>query len=130
MAQTVKNVPAMWETWVQFLDWEEFSSKVIDIVTRRKGEVNSIDTKGDRVQLEFTIPSRGIIGLRNNLLTASNGEAIIAHRFKAYEPWKGEMGTYKMGALIAKETGTSTAYSISKLQDSEKRNTFCQLGSP
>jgi GTP-binding protein TypA/BipA len=96
---------------------EEFSSKVIDIVTRRKGDVNSIDTKGDRVQLEFTIPSRGIIGLRNNLLTVSNGEAIIAHRFKAFEPWKGEMGTYKMGALIAKETGTSTAYSISKLQD-------------
>ena len=96
---------------------EEFSSKVIDIVTRRKGEVGSIDTKGDRVQLEFTIPSRGIIGLRNNLLTVSNGEAIIAHRFKTFEPWKGELGSYKMGALIAKETGTSTEYSISKLQD-------------
>ncbi len=96
---------------------EDYSSKVIDIVTRRKGEVLSIETKGDRIQLDFTIPSRGIIGLRNNLLTASNGEAIIAHRFKSFEPWKGELGSYKMGALIVKDTGTSTAYSISKLQD-------------
>ena len=96
---------------------EEFSSKVIDVVTRRKGEVGNIDTKGDRVQLEFTIPSRGIIGLRNTLLTATNGEAIIAHRFSRFEPWKGDMDTHKMGALIAKETGEATAYSISKLQD-------------
>ncbi|MCQ2300092.1 MAG: translational GTPase TypA [Bacteroidales bacterium] len=96
---------------------EEFSSKVIDVVTRRKGEVGTIDTKGDRVQLEFTIPSRGIIGLRNTLLTATNGEAVIAHRFNGFEPWKGEIGDHKMGALIAKETGESTAYSISKLQD-------------
>lgn len=96
---------------------EEFSSKVIDIVTRRKGEVGNIDTKGDRVQLEFTIPSRGIIGLRNSLLTATNGEAIIASRFLEYQPWKGDFDSHKPGALIAKETGESTAYSISKLQD-------------
>ena len=70
---------------------EEFSSKVIDVVTRRKGEIGTIDTKGDRVQLDFMIPSRGIIGLRNTLLTATNGEAIIAHRFSGFEPWKGEM---------------------------------------
>ena len=96
---------------------EEFSSKVIDVVTRRKGEVGTIDTKGDRVQLDFTIPSCGIIGLRNTLLTATNGEAIIAHRFLEFQPWKGDMDDHKYGALIAKETGEATAYSISKLQD-------------
>ena len=96
---------------------EEFSSKVIDVVTRRKGEVGTIDTKGDRVQLDFTIPSRGIIGLRNTLLTATNGEAVIAHRFLEFQPWKGDMDDHKYGALIAKETGEATAYSISKLQD-------------
>ena len=101
---------------------EEFSSKVIDVVTRRKGEVGTIDTKGDRVQLDFTIPSRGIIGLRNTLLTATNGEAIIAHRFLEFQPWKGDMDDHKYGALIAKETGEATAYSISKLQD---RGPFC-----
>ena len=96
---------------------EEFSSKVIDVVTRRKGEVGTIDTKGDRVQLDFSIPSRGIIGLRNTLLTATNGEAIIAHRFLEFQPWKGDLDDHKYGALIAKETGEATAYSISKLQD-------------
>ena len=96
---------------------EEFSSKVIDVVTRRKGEVGTIDTKGDRVQLDFTIPSRGIIGLRNTLLTATNGEAVIAHRFLEFQPWKGDIDDHKYGALIAKETGEATAYSISKLQD-------------
>lgn len=96
---------------------EEFSSKVIDVVTRRKGEIGTIETKGDRVQLDFMIPSRGIIGLRNTLLTATNGEAIIASRFYDFEPWKGELDDHKMGALIAKETGEATAYSISKLQD-------------
>jgi GTP-binding protein len=96
---------------------EEFSSKVIDVVTRRKGEIDTVDTKGDRVQLDFKIPSRGIIGLRNTLLTATNGEAIIAHRFLDFEPWKGDIDDHKMGALIAKETGEATAYSISKLQD-------------
>ena len=96
---------------------EEFSSKVIDVVTRRKGDVGTIETKGDRVQLDFTIPSRGIIGLRNTLLTATNGEAVIAHRFLEFQPWKGDMDDHKYGALIAKETGEATAYSISKLQD-------------
>ena len=96
---------------------EAFSSKVIDVVTRRKGEVGTIDTKGDRVQLDFTIPSRGIIGLRNTLLTSTNGEAVIAHRFLEFQPWKGDMDDHKYGALIAKETGEATAYSISKLQD-------------
>ena len=96
---------------------ENFSSKVIDVVTRRKGEVGTIETKGDRVQLDFTIPSRGIIGLRNTLLTATNGEAVIAHRFLEFQPWKGDMEDHKYGALIAKETGEATAYSISKLQD-------------
>ena len=96
---------------------EEFSSKVIDVVTRRKGEVGNINTKGDRIQLEFNIPSRGIIGLRNTLLTATNGEAVIAHQLSGFEPWKGDIDIHKMGALIAKETGESTAYSISKLQD-------------
>ncbi|MCR4660011.1 MAG: translational GTPase TypA [Bacteroidales bacterium] len=96
---------------------EEHSSKVIDIVTRRKGEVGTIDTKGDRVQLDFTIPSRGIIGLRNTLLTATGGEAVIAHRFLEFQPWKGDIDDHKYGALIAKETGEATAYSISKLQD-------------
>ncbi len=96
---------------------EEFSSKVIDVVTRRKGEVGNIDTKGDRVQLDFTIPSRGIIGLRNTLLTATNGEAVIASRFLEFQPWKGDIDDHKYGALIAKETGEATAYSISKLQD-------------
>ncbi len=96
---------------------EEFNSKVIDIVTRRKGEMLDVQTKGDRVELNFNIPSRGTIGLRNLMLTATNGEAVIAHRFKAFEPWKGELDTHKMGALIAKETGESTAYSISKLKD-------------
>ena len=96
---------------------EEFSSKVIDVVTRRKGEVDTIETKGDRVQLDFTIPSRGIIGLRNTLLTATNGEAVIASRFLEFQPWKGDIDDHKYGALIAKETGEATAYSISKLQD-------------
>lgn len=96
---------------------EEFSSKVIDVVTRRKGEVGTIETKGDRVQLDFTIPSRGIIGLRNTLLTATNGEAVIASRFLEFQPWKGDIDDHKYGALIAKETGEATAYSISKLQD-------------
>ena len=96
---------------------DEFSSKVIDVVTRRKGDVGTIDSKGDRVQLDFSIPSRGIIGLRNTLLTATNGQAVIAHRFLEFQPWKGDLDDHKYGALIAKETGEATAYSISKLQD-------------
>ena len=96
---------------------ESFSGRVIDMVTQRKGEIVSIHTKGDRVHIEFSIPSRGIIGLRNNVLTASEGEAIMAHRFKDYEPWKGDIPGRHNGSLIALETGTAIAYSIDKLQD-------------
>lgn len=100
---------------------EAFSGKVIELVTQRKGEIVSIDTKADRIHLEFSIPSRGIIGLRNNILTATEGEAIMAHRFKAFEPWKGDLGGRRNGSLIAMETGQAIAYSIDKLQD---RGTF------
>lgn len=96
---------------------EEFSGKVIEIVTRRKGEILQIDTRNDRVILEFSIPARGIIGLTNPILTVTEGEAVIAHRFRGYEPWKGEMPGRQNGALIAMETGTAIAYSIDKLQD-------------
>jgi len=100
---------------------EAFSGKVIELVTQRRGEIVSIDTKGDRIHLEFTIPSRGIIGLRNNVLTATEGEAIMAHRFLAFEPWKGEIQGRRNGSLISMETGQAIAYSIDKLQD---RGTF------
>jgi GTP-binding protein len=94
-----------------------FAGKVIELVTQRKGEIATIESKGERVVLEFFIPARGIIGLRNQMLTATEGEAVIAHRFKGYEPWKGEMGIKRNGSLIALETGTAIAYSINKLQD-------------
>ena len=96
---------------------EAFSGKVIELVTQRRGEIVTIETKGDRIHLEFKIPSRGIIGLRNNVLTATEGEAIMAHRFLAYEPWKGEIHGRRNGSLIAMETGQAIAYSIDKLQD-------------
>jgi GTP-binding protein len=96
---------------------EAFSGKVIDIVTGRKGEILNIETKGDRVILEFHIPARSIIGLRNTILTSTEGEAIIAHRYKGYEPWKGDLMVRRNGALIAMETGTAIPYSIDKLQD-------------
>jgi GTP-binding protein len=96
---------------------EAFSGKVIDIVTGRKGEIAHIETKGDRIHLEFTIPARSIIGLRNSILTSTEGEAIIAHRFKGYEPWKGDLPIRRNGALIAMETGLAIAYAIDKLQD-------------
>ena len=99
---------------------EEFSSKMIDMVTRRKGEMTSMQSMGDRVDIEFDIPSRGIIGLRTNVLTASQGEAIMAHRFKEYQPSKGEITRRMNGSMIAMETGTSYAYSIDKLQDRGK----------
>ena len=99
---------------------EEFSSKMIDMVTRRKGEMPSMQTLGDRVDIEFDIPSRGIIGLRTNVLTASQGEAIMAHRFKEYQPYKGEIVRRMNGSMIAMETGTAYAYSIDKLQDRGK----------
>ena len=96
---------------------EEFSSKMIDMVTRRKGELTSMETQGDRVNIEFDMPSRGIIGLRTNVLTASQGEAIMAHRFKEYQPYKGDIERRTNGSMIAMEGGTAFAYAIDKLQD-------------
>ena len=99
---------------------EEFASKMIDMVTRRKGEMVSMETQGDRVNIEFDMPSRGIIGLRTNVLTASQGEAIMAHRFKEYQPYKGEIPRRTNGSMIAMESGTAFAYAIDKLQDRGK----------
>ena len=99
---------------------ENFSSKVIDLVQRRKGDMLSMETKDDRVFMEFAIPSRGIIGLTNPILTATEGEAIIAHRFKDFEPWRGEMSQERNGSLIAQETGTAIPYSINNLQSRGK----------
>jgi len=99
---------------------ELFSGKVIEIVSRRRGDLIHLETKRDRTILEFDIPARGLIGLRNPVLTATEGEAVIAHRFKSYEPWKGEMASRNSGSLIAGETGTAITYSIDKLQDRGK----------
>jgi len=99
---------------------EEFSGKVIEIITKRKGDILNIETKNERINLEFKITARGLIGLTNPILTATEGEAVISHRFKGYEPWKGEIQGKRNGALIAMETGTSIAYSIDKLQDRGK----------
>jgi len=99
---------------------DEFSGKVIEIVTKRKGDILNIEKKDDRVNLEFKISARGLIGLSNPILTATEGEAVISHRFKDYEPWKGEITEKRNGALIAMETGTAIAYSIDKLQDRGK----------
>lgn len=96
---------------------EEYASKMIDMVTRRKGDLLTMSSQGDRVHMEFQIPSRGIIGLRNNVLTASAGEAIMAHRFLEYQPWKGDIDRRTNGSLIAMESGTAYAYAIDKLQD-------------
>ena len=96
---------------------EEFSSKMIDMVTRCKGEMTSMQNLGERVDIEFNIPSRGIIGLRTNVLTASQGEAIMAHRFKTYEPFKGEIQRRTNGSMISMESGTVFAYALDKLQD-------------
>ena len=98
----------------------DFSSKMIDMVTRRKGDLLGMDTEGDRVNITFEIPSRGIIGLRTNVLTASQGEAIMAHRFKDYQPFKGEIVRRTNGSMIALEAGTAYAYAIDKLQDRGK----------
>jgi len=95
----------------------EVSGKVIELVTQRKGELLIMETKGDMQHLEFDIPSRGIIGLRNNVLTATAGEAVMAHRFKAYEPWKGTIPGRLAGVLVSMEKGQTTAYAIDKLQD-------------
>ena len=99
---------------------EEFSSKMIDLATKRKGEMTSMETQGDRVIIVFDIPSRGIIGLRTNVLTASQGEAIMAHRFKEYQPYKGDIERRTNGSMVAMETGTAFAYAIDKLQDRGK----------
>jgi GTP-binding protein len=99
---------------------EAFSGKVIEIVTRRRGEIIHIENKRDRIILEFTIPARGLIGLRNPILTSTEGEAVISHRFKSYEPWKGELPGRNNGSLIALETGIAITYSIDKLQDRGK----------
>ncbi len=96
---------------------EDYSSKVIDMVTRRKGDILSMDSRNGRVDIEFVIPSRGIIGLRNNVLTATAGEAIMAHRFLEFQPWKGDIERRTNGSLIAHESGTAYAYAIDKLQD-------------
>jgi GTP-binding protein len=105
---------------------EEYSSKVIDMVTRRKGDIVSMETQNDRLNIEFTIPSRGIIGLRNNVLTGTAGEAIMAHRFLEYQPWKGDIERRTNGSLIAMESGTAFAYAIDKLQDRGKFFIFPQ----
>ncbi len=99
---------------------QDYASKMVDMVTRRKGDLTGMDTEGDRVNITFDIPSRGIIGLRTNVLTASQGEAIMAHRFKEYQPYKGEIVRRINGSMIAMETGTAYAYSIDKLQDRGK----------
>jgi GTP-binding protein len=96
---------------------QEYASKVIDLVTRRKGEMLVMETKGDMQHLEFDIPSRGLLGLRTNMLTNTAGEAVMNHRFSEYKPWKGPIPGRNNGVLIAKEAGTTTAYSIDKLQD-------------
>ena len=99
---------------------EEFASKMIDMVTRRKGEMTSMENQGERVNIEFDVPSRGIIGLRTNVLTASQGEAIMAHRFKEYQPYKGELERRVNGSMISMDTGNAFAYAIDKLQDRGK----------
>jgi GTP-binding protein len=99
---------------------QEFSSKMVDMVTRRKGDLTGMDTEGDRVNITFDIPSRGIIGLRTNVLTASQGEAIMAHRYKEYQPYKGDIVRRTNGSMVALENGTSFAYAIDKLQDRGK----------
>ena len=99
----------------------ELSGKVIELATQRKGELTVMEPKGDLQHLEFNIPSRGIIGLRNQVLTATAGEAIMNHRFRAFEPWKGEISGRNMGVLVSMETGPATPYALDKLQD---RGTF------
>ncbi|MBR6831249.1 MAG: translational GTPase TypA, partial [Tidjanibacter sp.] len=96
---------------------DEYSGKAIEMATKRKGSLVQMESRNDRTKLEFDIPSRGIIGLRSNLLTATAGEAVIAHRFKGYSPWKGEIDKRTNGSLVAMETGQAFAYAINKLQD-------------
>jgi GTP-binding protein len=96
---------------------KETSGKVIELVTARRGEITSITTKGDRIHMEFTMPSRSLMGLRNQVLTVTEGEAVMAHRLKGFEPWRGELTLRRNGALISMGTGTAIAYSLDKLQD-------------
>ena len=96
---------------------EEFVGKAIEMTTRRKGALIRMEAKGDRVHLDFDIPARGLIGLRSNLLTATQGEAIVAHRFKDYEPYKGDIEKRNNGSLVSLETGVAVAYAMDKLQD-------------
>jgi len=96
---------------------DEFASKVIDLVTRRKGELHVMETKGEMQHLEFEIPSRGLIGLRTNMLTATAGEAVMAHRFLDYKPWKGAIPGRNNGVMLSKDAGSTTGYSLDKLQD-------------
>ena len=96
---------------------QEYSGTVIELATKRKGTLTNMETNGDRTRLEFSIPSRGIIGLRSNMLTATAGEAIMTHRLKGFEPWMGEIEMRVNGSIISGETGTAYAYSIDKLQD-------------
>ena len=99
---------------------EESSSKIIDVVTRRRGELTTMESKNDRMHMEFIIPSRGIIGLNNTVLTLSGGEAIMAHRFLEFQPVKGAIDKRQNGSLVAGETGNAYAYAIDKLQDRGK----------
>lgn len=99
---------------------EEFSGKVIEMVSNRKGDMLSMETKNDRIHIEFEIPSRGIIGLRTNILTATAGEAVIAHRFVKYAPYKGDIERRNNGSIVALESGTAYAYALDKLQDRGK----------
>jgi len=96
---------------------QEYASKVIDLVTRRKGELHVMETKGEMQHLEFEIPSRGLVGLRTQMLTNTAGEAVMNHRFSEFKPWKGAIPGRNNGVLIAKEAGSTTAYSLDKLQD-------------
>jgi len=96
---------------------DESSGKAIELVTQRKGELRTMERKGDRIHLEFSIPSRGIIGLRTVMLTATAGEAVMTHRFTGFEPYKGEIDKRRNGSIISLETGKAIAYSIEKLQD-------------
>lgn len=105
---------------------EEYSGRLIEIVANRKGEILSMEAKGDRIQLEFHIPSRGIIGLRNRVLTLSAGEAIMSHRFVEYQPYKGDIDRRLNGSIIALEAGNAYAYAIDKLQDRGKFFIFPQ----
>ena len=99
---------------------ENFAGRVIELASQHKGEMTNMSPKGDRMNLDFDIPARGLIGLRSAMLTATEGEAVMSHRFKDYEPWKGDMETHNVGALIAMETGTAVPYALWKLQDRGK----------